>query len=233
VDCDAFAQIIKELVDNAVDACSVPVMNATDGDTARASATATASSKRRVRVSIERFEDTASLGGSGNGSSGSSTGGARGDANIMDDDNVAHQDVLRVTVTDNGCGIKDIQASVEAFRTSKAHAAAATDNSMAATNEGQTAGRYGIGLTLCLLHAQRLVPGSCATIKSATATTEHYTFMTCVVDTEGDSVRCIRREQLPKSFASESGTAVSVLVPVSAAMQVTSCVIIACYITRF
>jgi len=38
--------------------------------------------------------------------------------------------------------------------------------------------------------------------------------MMCVVDTEGDSVRCFRREQIAKSFPTESGTSVSVLVPV-------------------
>jgi hypothetical protein len=54
-----------------------------------------------------------------------------------------------------------------------------------------------------------------ATIKSVTADAAHYDFVTCVVDTERDSVRCIRRQQLPKSLADESGTAVSVLVPVS------------------
>jgi hypothetical protein len=217
VDCDAFAQIIKELVDNAVDACSVNT-NGNDNN-----------KKKRVRVSIERFEpekekdDDKDETENGTGKQRA----ARNQASLT-----GKQEILRVTVLDNGCGMNDIQASVDAFHTSKAHAARAIrsknqdngsdddddDNNKGASTakgEGRTAGRYGIGLTLCLLHAQRLVPNSCATIQSATADAAHYDFVTCVVDTEGDSVRCIRRQQLPKSFADESGTAVSVLVPVS------------------
>jgi hypothetical protein len=230
VDCDAFAQIIKELVDNAVDACSVNTHgNDTDNNTRTVSGSV---KKKRVRVSIERVnqsegdddgedDDDETENGSGSGRHQS----ARNQAGSTS----GKQEILRVTVLDNGCGMNDIQASVDAFHTSKAHAARANqdndsdyddddDNNQGASTargEGRTAGRYGIGLTLCLLHAQRLVPNSCATIKSATADAAHYDFVTCVVDTEGDSVRCIRRQQLPKSFADESGTAVSVLVPVS------------------
>jgi hypothetical protein len=223
VDCDAFAQIIKELVDNAVDACSVDDDNDMPSQPQK--------KKKRVRVSIERFEpqqdgDVVNL--SDNEGDDDETRNstkkqraARNQANVM-----GKQEILRITVLDNGCGMNDIQASVDAFRTSKAHAALPSrsesdDNEDPSTTrgEGRTAGRYGIGLTLCLLHAQRLVPNSCATIKSATADAAHYDFVTCIVDTEGDLVRCIRRQQLPKSFAGESGTAVSVLVPVSLKKQ--------------
>jgi hypothetical protein len=230
VDCDAFAQIIKELVDNAVDACSVN----THGNTDTNNNTCTASGgvkKKRVRVSIERVnlsKDDSDSDDEDETESSSNSGrhqAARNQASLAS----GKQEILRVTVLDNGCGMNDIQASVDAFHTSKAHAARSNQDNVSdyddnednnqysstARGEGRTAGRYGIGLTLCLLHAQRLVPNSCATIKSATANAAHYDFVTCVVDTEGDSVRCIRRQQLPKSFADESGTAVSVLVPVS------------------
>jgi hypothetical protein len=233
VDCDAFAQIIKELVDNAVDACSVN----TNGSAGTCTTGTGGVKKKRVRVSIERFEpekDNDNVNLSEDDDEVESENGtgkqqaARNRAILT-----GKQEILRVTVLDNGCGMNDIQASVDAFHTSKAHAARGKrsvnqdndsdydpdddDNKGASTasGEGRTAGRYGIGLTLCLLHAQRLVPSSCATIQSATADSAHYEFVTCVVDTEGDSVRCIRRQQLPKSFADESGTAVSVLVPVS------------------
>jgi DNA topoisomerase VI subunit B len=157
-DCDAFAQILKELVDNAVDACS----------------STSNTEPKRVRVTIERFEE-------------------------KEVDN----ELLEVTVTDNGGGMQNIHDCVEAFRTTKGR------------DEGKTAGRYGIGLTLCLLHAQRLVPNHYATITSATATHKHFTKASYVVDTEGDKVQCVKREKLPKNSPMESGTAVKLLVPVS------------------
>ncbi len=158
IDGDAFAQIIKELVDNAVDACLSP--NQEDA------------SPKRVRVEIQPTKE---------------------------DDHL-----LRVTVTDNGCGMDNIQACVNPFRTSKQD------------TESNTAGRYGIGLTLCLLHAQRLVRGSCAVIRSATAQQKEWTTLQCVVDADQDKIHCttrIRGHQ-PKHFVQESGTCVSLLVRV-------------------
>jgi hypothetical protein len=228
VDCDAFAQIIKELVDNAVDACSVN----TPGNETDTCTNTGGVKKKRVRVSIERANLSEDDDDGDDDEDETEDGTGKQQASRNQASSTGKQEILRVTVLDNGCGMNDIQASVDAFHTSKAHAARTIrsesqdndsdddddDNSKGASTargEGRTAGRYGIGLTLCLLHAQRLVPNSCATIKSATADAAHYDFVTCVVDTEGDSVRCIRRQQLPKSFADESGTAVSVLVPVS------------------
>jgi hypothetical protein len=114
---------------------------------------------------------------------------------------------------------KDIQACVDPFSTSKAHEASRKVSKTtktakkAALTEQASAGRYGIGLTLCLLHAQRLVPDSSACIKSATSSHPQWTQVMCVVDT--DRVQCIRRDYLPKSVQEESGTSISVLVPVS------------------
>ena len=167
-DCDAFAQIVKELVDNAVDACSA--------SSSRSSST----EAKRVRVTIERVNE---------------------DKTSDDDDSY----LLEVTVTDNGSGMLSIQDCVEAFRTSKAQG----------KDEEKTAGRYGIGLTLCLLHAQRLVPNHYATITSATAKQRHFVKASYVVDTEGDKVQCVKREKLPKNASKESGTAVKLLIPVS------------------
>ena len=141
-----------------------------------------------------------------------------------DDDSVDYDEseILKVTVTDNGCGMESIHKCVNAFHTSKAHACKETkacekDNQDDQKNKSvntNTAGRYGIGLTLCLLHAQRLVPDSCASIQSATSQNSHWTHNLCVVDTENDSVRCIREEKFSKKRVDESGTSVSVLVPV-------------------
>jgi DNA topoisomerase VI subunit B len=152
-DCDAFAQIVKELVDNAVDACRQ------DSDQVR-----------RVRVDFSQVSPT----------------------------------VLRVTVSDNGCGMSCIQDCVEAFRSNKRDV----------SNQAKTAGRYGIGLTLCLLHAQRLVPNSTASITSATKASKTFQQADYVVDTEGDCIKCIPGEATPKARSDESGTSVSVLIPV-------------------
>ena len=61
-------------------------------------------------------------------------------------------DVLQLTVTDTGCGMENIQKCVNAFQTSKDGKATKNRDQQNANNN--FSGRYGIGLTLCLLHAQ-------------------------------------------------------------------------------
>ena len=68
---------------------------------------------------------------------------------------------------------------------------------------------------VCLLHAQRLVPNTRASIKSATAAQPNWTVMSCVVDTEADSVRCFPESSVRKTTPEQSGTSISLLVPVS------------------
>jgi DNA topoisomerase VI subunit B len=151
---DALCQIVKELVDNAVDACET---------------CETDDKNHRVKVEILPYND--------------------------------NDEILQVTISDNGCGMTNIQNCVNAFQSSKGNS--------------KTAGRYGIGLTLCLLHAQRLVPNSYGCITSATRETRHFTRALYFVDTRGDSVECQKTEKIPKTNKAESGTCVSLLVPVS------------------
>ena len=209
---DAFCQIIKELIDNAVDACTVGNPSATGNGRN----TTTTTAKRRVRVLIEQFNPN-------NRQAPQQKDDNDLDHNNEDGDDGAKPEILRVMVSDNGCGMEDIQSCIGAFHTSKAHNSCSGSNksknqstaaSSAAGVEAQTAGRYGIGLTLCLLHAQRLVPGSCALIQSARATDSTWTVVTAVVDAEHDVVQCLDRPSLPKSFPGESGTSISILVPV-------------------
>jgi DNA topoisomerase VI subunit B len=192
VDGDAFGQIIKELVDNAVDACGTTRCRGAREDNA----------PKRVRVEIQRFTKPSNEKGG-----------------VVDND-FRNDDVLRVTVTDNGSGMVDIQTCVDPFHTSKAHATSKNrDAEGKCVAETETAGRYGIGLTLCLVHAQRLVPGSCASIRSARREDSHWSTMTCTIDTEGDIVHCIPGASIAKRFSMESGTSVSLLVPVSNSCQ--------------
>lgn len=191
---DAFCQIIKELVDNAVDACC--------GCETGADATVNGEKGMQHRVRVTILDPC------------SDENKNDGNRETLDQ---AQQQVLRVTVTDNGCGMNDIAACVGAFHTSKA---AATSKIASKQKDDprivqQTAGRYGIGLTLCLLHAQRLVPNSCASIQSAVRTNSHWTTMLVVVDANSDKVRCIPQERQKKGSPAESGTSVSILVPVS------------------
>lgn len=217
-DCDAFAQIIKELVDNAVDACGTGITN--KAPEKKKTKDTPAHKNKRVRVVIEQFvaPGASSKGGANkevnddNPNEREETDRApaaneeeRSKSDANEDTTEDSTELLRVVVSDNGCGMADIQSCVEAFKSSKA-----------GNDQQMTAGRYGIGLTLCLLHAQRLVPNSCASITSATTGAKHFTKAQYVVDTEGDSVRCVDRNLLPKSNPEESGTSVSLLVPVSA-----------------
>jgi Histidine kinase-, DNA gyrase B-, and HSP90-like ATPase len=157
---DALCQIIKELVDNAVDAC----------ETARK---ADGRASYRVRVEISPY----------NGS----------------------DDFLQVTVSDNGCGMEDIHKCVNAFQSSKG-----SGNEM-------TTGRYGLGLTLSIVHSQRLVPGRVyCCITSATKQAPHFRRQHYFVDTTQDKMQCERDETVPKAATEVSGTCVSLLVPVSA-----------------
>jgi DNA topoisomerase VI subunit B len=201
-DCDAFAQIVKELVDNAVDACRGGAAGGAGAATSSSSASAAArrrtsaasAIKRRVQVQFTEVSPT----------------------------------VLRVTVTDNGCGMACIQDCVEAFQTNKRGA----DSTGTATPNTTTSGRYGLGLTLCLLHAQRLVPDSTASITSATKEKPHFEQRDYVVDIgatsssslngggdhNDDCVKCVRAVEKLKDFPEECGTSVSLLVPVRFAM---------------
>lgn len=179
-DGDAFAQILKELVDNAVDACRSGELSETGGESLSLS-NDQQKTKKRVRVTIE--------------------------PEALDD-----KERLRVTVVDNGRGMANIQACVDPFYSSKRQSNNNDDDEQSRDNH-RNSGRYGIGLTLCLLHAQRLVPGSSASIRSATVDQAHWTHVTCVVDT--DNVRCVRPKHSRKSSPDESGTAISILIPVS------------------
>ena len=224
---DAFCQIVKELVDNAVDACSVAVRkencmhskkhsvkkNMHQNTKKLTNAGDDVLPTKRVRVVIESFTDRLET------SSSSVKETEKG------------RELLRVTVSDNGCGMNDIQACVGAFHSSKAHnfiqekgAKCMSDHSRNASdnfssNEMQTVGRYGIGLTLCLLHAQRLVPDSCASIQSAISCDNEWKVVTAVVDTDMDKVQCFSRDGIPKSSPTESGTSISILVPVRALVR--------------
>lgn len=224
---DAFAQILKELVDNAVDACCAATSEmpscrttSTDDDSADGTLASRSLDLKRVRVVIEPVV--------------ASSGRADDDATEV---SVAptgtKKELLRVSVNDNGVGMSSIEDCVEAFRTSKRSNdsfppgnSQSTVDSMSGSvgaaksqpkplGEGRTAGRYGIGLTLCLLHSQRLCPNSVASITSATVNSTQWTRASYVVDTEGDRVRCVKKELLDKLQAGESGTMVSLLVPVS------------------
>ncbi len=209
---DAFCQIVKELVDNAVDACTTEVHTGTakkknSKKKGKASTSTTTlespAAPKRVRVVIESFTEQKE----------------------NNNENDGNQELLKVTVSDNGCGMTDIQECVGAFHTSKAHCATDTNSGGVTADliSNQTAGRYGIGLTLCLLHAQRLVPGSCASIQSARSMDKEWKVFSIVVDTANDKVRCFPGKCLRKSTPTESGTAVSVLVPVSYAKSFSIC----------
>jgi hypothetical protein len=82
------------------------------------------------------------------------------------------------------------------------------------SNDKYTSGRYGVGLTLCLLHAQRLVPGTGACITSATVSSSEWIRAIYEPDTDADAIVCKKKDKIPK-VVGESGTTISLLVPVS------------------
>ena len=185
---DLVCQIVKELVDNAVDACRSPISENDNGEDWREN------HEKRIRVDIRPF-------------------GIREDS---DDGSIASSrspadDILQLTVTDTGCGIENIQSCVNAFQTSKG-GVMSNDNETTDVSSG----RYGIGLTLCLLHAQRCVPNSRACISSATPKSKHVTRVFFEVNKREDSVKCVQEEIINVPTPQrESGTCVSLLIPVS------------------
>ena len=101
---DAFPQIVKELVDNAVDACSVkpPPAGSDDDDGNDADFDASGGDDgvyKRVRVRIEAEEFTT----------------------VVDDEKQQCEslDCLRVTVSDNGVGMENIDDCVMVFSSNK------------------------------------------------------------------------------------------------------------------
>ena len=196
--CDAFVQILKELVDNAVDAC----VSSNDKTTNKGDDKDNDNTMKRVRVKI--------------------TSESVPVASKM-------MNCLRLEVSDNGCGMDDIDKCVSAFSSNKQQTKDTSSNdqiistkkqSSVPNNNGDitenyTSGRYGVGLTLCILHAQRLVPGTGASITSATASSNQWTRAVYEPDTCADSIVCKKREQFPKHNKDECGTTISLLVPVS------------------
>ena len=190
---DLICQIVKELVDNAVDACRSP---SSDGDTLRQ-----ANQKKRIRVEIQPFHDTGAFDEESLTSSPSKR---------------SHSEILKLTVTDNGCGMENIQNCVNAFQTSKGGENRRNENIGNSSVADASCGRYGIGLTLCLLHAQRCIPNSVACISSTTPKSKHLTKVYFQVDKHEDCVKCVEEEKVSLSTtATESGTCVSLLIPVS------------------
>ena len=191
---DLICQIVKELVDNAVDACRSPISESEDLQIE----TSLQNQMKRIRVDIRPFSDTEAF------DDDASVGSCR-------------DEVLQLTVTDTGCGMENIQGCVNAFQSSKGGGDPMNQKSSNnATADGISSGRYGIGLTLCLLHAQRCVPNSRASISSATPQSKHLTRAFFEVDKPQDSVKCVQEEVVNFTTApTESGTCVSLLIPVS------------------
>lgn len=242
--CDAFAQIVKELVDNAVDACA-PFEDTTN--TIGIEGANRERTMKRVRVTIT-----------------SATGPVARD---NDNDNGSSVSVsescLRIEVSDNGCGMADIDYCVSAFSSNKNWMASNVEsqrklllsnvknannekmvkggyeNHTTSTSDGNdnyTSGRYGVGLTLCLLHAQRLVPGTGACVTSATASASEWTRAIYEPDTDADAIVCKKKDKFPK-VVGESGTTISLLVPVSHNFSPLPLLLIICHVlcssTRF
>ena len=187
--CDAFVQILKELVDNAVDACVSP----NEKTTIKGDKDNTTMKRVRVKITSESVPVASKM-----------------------------MDCLRLEVSDNGCGMEDIDKCVSAFSSNKQQTkdtSSKVDKTKTQLSNGNTenytSGRYGVGLTLCILHAQRLVPGTGASITSATSSSDQWTRAVYEPDTNADSIVCKKREQFPKHNNDECGTTISLLVPVS------------------
>ena len=226
--CDAFAQIVKELVDNAVDACAPDATTTIGIESVNRERTI-----KRVRVNItsETVPVVVRDNDNANGSGAS----------------ISEMSCLRIVVSDNGCGMADIDYCVSAFSSNKNGLdsnVVESQTSKKATkrkplqtgvknsnerkvkggnekqktssdsNDKYTSGRYGVGLTLCLLHAQRLVPGTGACITSATVSSSEWTRAIYEPDTDLDVIVCKKKDKIPK-VVGESGTTISLLVPVS------------------
>ena len=292
--CDAFAQIVKELVDNAVDACAVADSNldyygSSDGLSRNERSNEHPCSKRPVLTENENGGDINANANMDNKETkkfkrvrviivpethplkhskhnGNGTDGPTIVTTTTDTDHSArckYMECYRISVSDNGCGMENIDDCVTVFRSNKngsrklsssgigggngdggdsqtcpvsgeatqkhktirekwkkkiteKQTSAMQGRSCSSSDDAYTAGRYGVGLTLCLLHAQRLVPYSHTTIISSTVNDDEWVRATFRVNTEDDEVQCTKRETIPKTMGRmESGTCISLLVPVS------------------
>ena len=228
---DLLCQIVKELVDNAVDACKSSCNSRYDHYDKE---------KEEEEEEEEEEERRRRQGGGGGRTSTQNRNQKRikieisrppNDADNNNDNN--NNSILQVTVSDNGCGMESIQDCVNAFHSSKRgdddddesddnnsinvnNSTNSKNNNNNNNSENHTSGRYGIGLTLCILHAQRCVPNSRVCITSVSAKSKYRTRAIFEVDKQGDSVDCVQEEVTPVTTSEyESGTCVSLLVPVS------------------
>ena len=196
---DLLCQIVKELVDNAVDACRRNTSQIGNSQNSNSKANLL----NKIRVDIRPI-----------------TGNGRF-ANISIPEYPSkeyYDDILQVTVTDTGCGMENIHKCVNAFHQNK--------KNLIAKEYASTSGRYGIGLTLCLLHAQRCIPNSRACISSATPKSKFRTKAFFKVDKEADCVICVEEETVNlSSLRQQSGTCVSLLVPVSSRIVLPFCLL--------
>eukprot|EP00984_Skeletonema_dohrnii_P038835 scaffold42543_cov155-Skeletonema_dohrnii-CCMP3373.AAC.1 len=92
----------------------------------------------------------------------------------------------------------------------KKEGGSSTNNKHASSSSSSsyTSGRYGVGLTLCLLHAQRLVPNSVTLIVTSTKSSDYWTIRRYRADTDKDEIVCLKEERLPKIDKEECGTIV-------------------------
>jgi hypothetical protein len=201
--CDAFAQIVKELVDNAVDACAPDATTTIGIEGVNRERTI-----KRVRVNItsETVPVVARDNDNANGSGVSISEINANGSGVS----ISEMSCVRIEVSDNGCGMADSDYCVSAFSSNKNGLDSNVGESQTSkkatkrkplqtvvknanekkvkggnekqktssdSNDNYTSGRYGVGLTLCLLHAQRLVPGTGACITSATVSSR---MLSCV-----------------------------------------------------
>ncbi|CAM9815953.1 unnamed protein product, partial [Scytosiphon promiscuus] len=185
-------QTVKELVDNAIDACRTR-SSEQDAPTVRvvlrrpkgatAAATATPEAGKDSTINSSRFQE---------------------------------EGPLELQVADNGAGLTDVTKALVLFSSTKSgHESRLVHDASAERGEkGTTAGKYGLGLTLSLLYSQKHF-GGFLKVTTATADSRQWSFTKCDIDVGTGLPRQVHRKSGPKpaSWSQGCGTDMRLLVP--------------------
>ncbi|CAM9770243.1 unnamed protein product, partial [Pylaiella littoralis] len=121
----ALVQTVKELVDNAIDACRCR-SSEQDAPT--------------VRVVLRRRPNRKD---------------AEGESRVGESQELEEEQPLELQVADNGAGLPDVTKALVLFSSTKSGHGSLTPGDVSAPSAGTNAGKYGLGLTLSLLYSQQ------------------------------------------------------------------------------
>ncbi|CAM9125067.1 unnamed protein product, partial [Hapterophycus canaliculatus] len=181
-------QTVKELVDNAIDACR---SRSSEQDAPT------------VRVVLRRTKGATAA-----------NNAARTSSTFSLEECQADNEPLELQVADNGAGLTDVTKALLLFSSTKSGNGSSPYDVQNPAEKQATAGKYGLGLTLSLLYSQKRF-GGFLKVTTATVGSREWSFTKCDIDLETGLPRSVYRKSglKPASWSQGCGTDMRLLVP--------------------